>query len=48
MLIGPLVCDKIPQVIESNGKNFRTRILNEEEYMKELKLKLREESEEYL
>lgn len=43
-----LVRDKIPQVIESNGKSFRTRILKEVEYRQELDVKLREESEEYL
>ncbi|OGX68133.1 MAG: hypothetical protein A2189_05045 [Paenibacillus sp. RIFOXYA1_FULL_44_5] len=43
-----LVRDKIPQVIEADGKSFRSRILNEEEYKNELHIKLREESEEYL
>ncbi|MHA2854216.1 nucleoside triphosphate pyrophosphohydrolase [Paenibacillus lautus] len=42
-----LVRDLIPQVIEATGKEFRTRILNEEEYKKELIIKLKEESEEY-
>lgn len=42
-----LVRDLIPQVIESTGKEFRTRFLNEEEYTKELVVKLKEESEEY-
>ncbi|KOR87820.1 nucleoside triphosphate pyrophosphohydrolase [Paenibacillus solani] len=42
-----LVRDLIPQVIESTGKEFRTRILDEEEYKKELIIKLKEESEEY-
>ncbi|MGG4093545.1 MULTISPECIES: nucleoside triphosphate pyrophosphohydrolase [Paenibacillus] len=42
-----LVRDMIPQVIESTGKEFRTRILDEEEYKKELIIKLKEESEEY-
>ncbi|MBT2763373.1 nucleoside triphosphate pyrophosphohydrolase [Paenibacillus sp. ISL-20] len=42
-----LVRDLIPQVIESTGKEFRTRILDEEEYTKELVVKLKEESEEY-
>lgn len=42
-----LVRDRIPQVIEATGKEFRTRILDEEEYKKELIIKLKEESEEY-
>jgi predicted house-cleaning noncanonical NTP pyrophosphatase (MazG superfamily) len=42
-----LVRDLIPQVIESTGKEFSTRILDEEEYTKELVVKLKEESEEY-
>ncbi|GGG02091.1 nucleoside triphosphate pyrophosphohydrolase [Paenibacillus abyssi] len=42
-----LVRDLIPQVIKANGKECRTRILDEEEYKKELVIKLKEESEEY-
>ncbi|WP_217591927.1 nucleoside triphosphate pyrophosphohydrolase [Cohnella sp. GbtcB17] len=42
-----LVRDQIPQVIESSGKSFRTRILDEEEYQQELVVKLKEESAEY-
>lgn len=42
-----LVRDKIPQIIEENGKSFRTRILSTEEYRSELQIKLREEAEEY-
>jgi predicted house-cleaning noncanonical NTP pyrophosphatase (MazG superfamily) len=42
-----LIRDLIPQVIEATGKEFRTRILDEEEYKKELIIKLKEESEEY-
>lgn len=42
-----LVRDLIPQVINASGKGCRTRILDEEEYKKELILKLKEESEEY-
>ncbi|MGZ9586419.1 nucleoside triphosphate pyrophosphohydrolase [Paenibacillus marinisediminis] len=42
-----LVRDLIPQIIKSTGKEFRTRILDEEEYKKELIIKLKEESEEY-
>ncbi|EDL66569.1 nucleoside triphosphate pyrophosphohydrolase [Bacillus sp. SG-1] len=42
-----LVRDKIPEIIESNGKKFSTRILTDEEYIKELKNKSFEELEEY-
>lgn len=42
-----LVRDLIPQVIESTGKEYRTRILDDNEYKDELRIKLKEESEEY-
>lgn len=42
-----LVRDKIPQIIERNGKTFHTRILNAEQYRNELQTKLREEAEEF-
>ncbi|WP_113928085.1 nucleoside triphosphate pyrophosphohydrolase [Bacillus sp. P14.5] len=42
-----LVRDRIPEIIESNGKRFSTRILSEEEYITELKNKSFEELEEY-
>jgi predicted house-cleaning noncanonical NTP pyrophosphatase (MazG superfamily) len=42
-----LVRDNIPQVIEASGLGCRTRILTEDEYRKELDIKLREEIEEY-
>ncbi|CAM3709703.1 phosphoribosyl-ATP pyrophosphohydrolase [Marinicrinis lubricantis] len=42
-----LVRDLIPEVIQSNGKNCRTKILNTEEYINELNIKLNEEIEEY-
>ncbi len=42
-----LVRDKIPQVIASNGKTCRTRILDEAEFLNQLNIKLREETEEY-
>ncbi len=48
-LYNKLVRDKIPEVIQENeGKNAKIRILNEEEYLKELNIKLKEEVEEYL
>lgn len=43
-----LVRDRIPEVIEKTGKQFTTRILDNEEYIKELKTKSFEELNEYL
>lgn len=42
-----LVRDAIPEVIKKTGKDFSTRILEEEEYKAEVKKKLGEELEEY-
>ncbi|WP_456274765.1 nucleoside triphosphate pyrophosphohydrolase [Bacillus sp. AK031] len=42
-----LVRDKIPEIIESNGKKFTTRVLSDEEYITELKNKSFEELAEY-
>lgn len=43
-----LVRDRIPEVIERTGKSFTTKILSQEEYIKELKKKSYEELEEYM
>ncbi|MCM3764486.1 nucleoside triphosphate pyrophosphohydrolase [Neobacillus niacini] len=43
-----LVRDRIPEVIEEDGKKFSTRILETEEYIKELKKKSFEELNEYV
>ena len=43
-----LVRDRIPEFIESTGKKFSTRILNDEEYITELKKKSYEELQEYM
>jgi predicted house-cleaning noncanonical NTP pyrophosphatase (MazG superfamily) len=43
-----LVRDRIPEVIEKTGKKFTTRILDHEEYIKELKNKSFEELNEYI
>ncbi|OAK26735.1 phosphoribosyl-ATP pyrophosphohydrolase [Bacillus wiedmannii] len=43
-----LIRDKIPQIIKSNGKIPTTRILNEDEYIKELCKKTQEELTEYI
>ncbi len=47
-LYNKLVRDLIPQVIEKSGKQFTTRILEDEEYIMELRKKLQEEVQEYL
>lgn len=43
-----LVRDRIPEIIESTGKQFSTRIMENDEYIKELKKKSFEELEEYI
>ena len=43
-----LVRDKIPQIIESNNERCEIKILNDEEYLNELNIKLKEELNEYL
>lgn len=43
-----LVRDLIPQVIEQAGKKYKTRILDDQEYIIELQKKLGEEVNEYL
>lgn len=42
-----LVRDLIPEIIEASGKECRTRILSDEEYLKMLDAKLDEELAEY-
>ncbi len=43
-----LVRDRIPEVISKTGKQYVTRILNDDEYKLELKKKLGEEIQEYI
>ncbi|TYP69635.1 nucleoside triphosphate pyrophosphohydrolase [Paenibacillus methanolicus] len=43
-----LVRDKIPQVIAATGATFRTMVLSEVDYHRELNRKLHEELEEFL
>jgi predicted house-cleaning noncanonical NTP pyrophosphatase (MazG superfamily) len=43
-----LVRDRIPQIIEKTEKKFTTRILDNKEYIKELKTKSFEELNEYI
>lgn len=42
-----LVRDKIPQIIAADGKKANIRILNDDEYLKELIKKLKEEASEF-
>jgi len=42
-----LVRDKIPDIIASNNEKAVTRVLGENEYIKELNIKLQEEVNEY-
>ena len=42
-----LVRDKIPELIESDGKTCKTRVLSREEYIAALEAKLNEEVAEY-
>ncbi len=43
-----LIRDKIPEIIKAEGKIVKTKILNNEDYRKELNRKLQEEVKEYL
>lgn len=43
-----LVRDKIPEIIENNGEVAKIIILDSEEYIQELNIKLKEEVNEYL
>jgi predicted house-cleaning noncanonical NTP pyrophosphatase (MazG superfamily) len=42
-----LVRDKIPDIIKADGKKFKTRILDDKEYLAELIKKLKEEVSEF-
>lgn len=46
-MAGKLVRDKIPDIIRADGKEPVTRIMSEDEYLRELDRKLIEEVEEY-
>ena len=46
-LYNKLVRDKIPEIIEADGKECKTRILSNEEYIAALEEKLKEEVAEY-
>lgn len=43
-----LVRDNIPSIISENGEKPITRVLTDEEYIRELNLKIEEEVKEYL
>ena len=43
-----LVRDKIPEIIEAEGKQVKFKLLDDKEYRKELNKKLQEEVKEYL
>lgn len=43
-----LVRDKIPEIIRKNGEKPRVKILDDENYIKELNKKLKEEVNEFL
>ncbi len=47
IIYNKLVRDRIPEIIEGSGKECKIRILNEEEYMQMLDVKLDEELAEY-
>lgn len=43
-----LVRDRIPEIIAKQGKKYSSSILSEKDYLKELKIKLQEEVDEFL
>ncbi|HDX9578068.1 nucleoside triphosphate pyrophosphohydrolase [Bacillus cytotoxicus] len=43
-----LVRDRIPEIIEKTGKACRARILDEQEYIEEIRKKIQEELAEYV
>ncbi|MBP5325994.1 MAG: nucleoside triphosphate pyrophosphohydrolase [Pseudobutyrivibrio sp.] len=46
-MVGKLVRDRIPEIIIADGKEPIVRTLNQDEYLKELDIKLNEEVAEY-
>ncbi|WP_394234463.1 phosphoribosyl-ATP pyrophosphohydrolase [Niallia oryzisoli] len=43
-----LVRDRIPEIIEKSGKMYRSRVLDDEEFITELRKKAFEELQEYM
>ena len=43
-----LIRDKIPEIIEADGKDYEVRKLQDDEYLESLNTKLQEELDEYL
>ena len=48
MSFNKLVRDRIPEIIQNEGRECKYHILNDDEYRKELNKKLQEEVNEYL
>ncbi|MCP3776706.1 nucleoside triphosphate pyrophosphohydrolase [Paenibacillus sp. MZ04-78.2] len=48
IIYNKLVRDKIPQIIESSGKQAEIRVLDDAEYIKMLSIKLHEELDEFI
>ncbi|MEH6989356.1 nucleoside triphosphate pyrophosphohydrolase [Cytobacillus firmus] len=48
LIYNKLVRDRIPEIIERAGKKYSTRVLDQTEFIKELKKKSFEEMEEYI
>lgn len=46
-IINKLIRDRIPEIIESSGRNHRTVVLDDKKYIDSLNKKLNEELEEY-
>ena len=47
IIYNKLIRDKIPQIIEFTGKEYEVKVLDDEEYLEMLNLKLQEELDEY-
>ncbi|MFW6270261.1 MAG: phosphoribosyl-ATP pyrophosphohydrolase [Bacillota bacterium] len=43
-----LIRDKIPEIIEQNGKDYEIEVLDDERYIEALQKKLQEELDEYI
>jgi predicted house-cleaning noncanonical NTP pyrophosphatase (MazG superfamily) len=47
IIYNKLIRDKIPQIMEGNGKKFEIEVLDNESYLEHLNIKLKEEMDEY-